>query len=339
MKMKKMQFIGEYLFLSTHRLLPTKIRQGLKSTTQLTFVSSSSAIDSFQHELEALVNACNEQRTELNILQNLMQDQLLRSDILSHEEDNIYHNLNSLEIETRNFVEESHVINKNYELVQSEIDAMSNVQLLSIPFTIRTKKDGGGGYPTINNLRLAYRINIKAGLYHNEIDAAFVQAAQLVVFTIGLYPNFSTSGIIRLIPIHPCAKILVHLSSDDDIGQSQSSVHNLGFDTTTTTTINNSNEMELSNIHVPTQSITLFLVILSQLCSHILTCNNHPLPRQKDDDDYDQPPFPMTECSIDGVDVTNLKESNTAAWSSVIFCIAANLQWLSELRSDLPQII
>jgi hypothetical protein len=215
---------------------------------------------------------------------------------------------------------------------------MSNVQLLSIPFTIRTKKDGGGGYPTINNLRLAYRINSKAGLYHNEIDAAFVQAAQLVVFTIGLYPNFSTSGIIRLIPIHPCAKILVHLSEDDDIGQSQSSVHNLGFDTAATT-INNNDEMELSNIHVPTQSITLFLVILSQLCSHILTCNNHQLPRQKDDDDDYQPPFPMTECSIDGVDVTNLKESNTAAWSSVIFCIAANLQWLSELRSDLPQII
>ena len=267
-----------------------------------------------------------------------MQDQLLRSDILSHEEDNIYHNLNALEIETRNFVEESHLINKSYELVQNKIDAMSHVQLLSIPFTIRTKKDGGG-YPTINNLRLAYRINVKAGLYRNEIDAAFVQAAQLVVFTIGLYSNFSTSGIIRLIPIHPCAKILVHLS-DDDIGQSQSSVHNLGFDTTTTTTtttINSNDEMELSNIHVPTRSITLFLVILSQLCSHILTCNNHQLLRQKDDD-Y-QPPFPMTECSIDGVDVTNLKESNTAAWSSVIFCIAANLQWLSELRSDLPQII
>jgi len=270
--------------------------------------------------LDALANACNEQRTEMNILQNLMQDQFFRSDILSHEEDNIYHNLNALEIETRNFVEESHLVNNSYELVQSEIDAMSNVQLLSIPFKIRTKKDGG--YPTINNLRLAY--------------TTFVQAAQLAVFTIGLYPNFSTSGIIRLIPIHPCAKILVCLS-DDDIGQQQSSVHNLGFDITTTTTVNN-DEMELSNTHVPTRSITLFLVILSQLCSHILTCNNHQLMRQKDDND-DHPPFPMTECSIDGVDVTNLKESNIAAWSSVVFCIAANLQWLSELRSDLPQII
>lgn len=261
-----------------------------------------------------------------------MHDQLIRSDILSLEEDNIYHNLNALEIETGNFVEESHSVNKSYELVQSEIDAMSNVQLFSLPFKIRTKKDGG--YPTINNLRLAYRINAKAGLYHNEIDAAFVQAAQLAVFAIGLYPNFSTSGIIRLIPIHPCAKILVHLS-DDDFGQQQSSVHNLGFYITTTTV--NNDEMELSNTHVPTRSITLFLVILSQLCSHILTCNNHQLMRQKDDDDH--PPFPMTECSIDGVDVTNLKESNTAAWSSVVFCIAANLQWLSELRSDLPQII
>ena len=284
--------------------------------------------------MDALANACNEQRTEMNILQNLMQDQLIRSDILSHREDNIYHNLNALEIETRNFVEESHLVNNSYELVQSEIDAMSNVQLLSIPFKIRTKKDGG--YPTINNLRLAYRINAKAGLYHNEIDAAFVQAAQLAVFTIGLYPNFSTSGIIRLIPIHPCAKILVCLS-DDDIGQQQSSVHNLGFDITTTTTVNN-DEMELSNTHVPTRSITLFLVILSQLCSHILTCNNHQLMRQKDDND-DHPPFPMTECSIDGVDVTNLKESNIAAWSSVVFCIAANLQWLSELRSDVPSQI
>lgn len=128
------------------------IKQGLSSTHNNLFVSSS-AIDSFQHELDALANACNEQRTEMNILQNLMQDQFFRSDILSH----IYHNLNALEIETRNFVEESHLVNNSYELVQSEIDAMSNVQLLSIPFKIRTKKDGG--YPTINNLRLAYTIS------------------------------------------------------------------------------------------------------------------------------------------------------------------------------------
>ena len=95
-------------------------------------------------------------------------------------------------------------------------------------------------------------------------------------------------------PIRLCAKILIHLS-DDDIGQQQSSVHNLGYDITTTTTVNN-DEMELSNTHVPTRSITLFLVILSQLCSHILTCNNHQLMRQKDDNDH--PPFPMTECSL-----------------------------------------
>ena len=50
-------------------------------------------------------------------------------------------------------------------------------------------------------------------------------------------------------PIHLCANILIHLS-DDDIGQQQSSVHNLGYDVTTTTV--NNDEMELSNTHVPT---------------------------------------------------------------------------------------
>ena len=101
-------------------------------------------------------------------------------------------------------------------------------------------------YPTINNLRLAYRINEKTGLRRDEINAAFVNTAHLLAFTLGLYPSLNASSIIRIIPIHPCAKILVNLPD----GQS---VHNLGFDTT-------NNIMELS--HVPSRSIALFLVLI-----------------------------------------------------------------------------
>jgi hypothetical protein len=39
----------------------------------------------------------------------------------------------------------------------------------------------------------------------------------------------------------------------------------------------------------------------------------------------------MTQCSIDSVDVTCLGDTDTASWSSVVFCIAVNLQWLSQL--------
>ena len=183
---------------------------------------------------------------------------------------------------------------------------------MSIPFKIRiidfNNKPRGGGYPTINNLRLAYRINEKAGLCRDEINAAFVSTAQLLSFTLGLYPSLNAFSIIRIIPIHPCAKILVNLPE----GQS---MHNLGLDTT-------NNIMELS--HVPSRSIALFLVLMSQLSSHILTFKNQIV--------IAKPPFQMTECSIDSVDVAKLKDSDISAWSSVVFCIAANLRWLSELE-------
>ncbi len=129
-----------------------------------------------------------------------------------------------------------------------------------------------------------------------------------MAFTLGLYPSLNASSIIRIISIHPCAKILVNLPD----GQS---MHNLGLDTT-------NNIMELS--HVPSRSIALFLVLMSQLSSRILTFNNQIA--------IAEPPFQMTECSIDSVDVAKLKDSDISAWSSVVFCIAANLRWLSELE-------
>ena len=275
----------------------------------------SSAIESFQHELDTLVNACDKQRKELRILHNLMQNQLEWSMPISEEEDIVHHHhhhdLNALEIEARNFLEESHFVSNKCSAVESEKDAISHVKLMSIPFKIRIidfNNKPRGGYPTINNLRLAYRINEKAGLRRDEINAAFVNTAQLLAFTLGLYPSLNASSIIRIIPIHPCAKILVNLPD----GQS---VHNLGFDTT-------NNIMELS--HVPSRSIALFLVLMSQLSSHILTFKNQIV--------IAEPPFQMTECSIDSVNVAKLTDSDIAAWSSVVFCIAANLRWLSELE-------
>ncbi|KAL7525363.1 hypothetical protein ACHAWF_001322 [Thalassiosira exigua] len=190
---------------------------------------------------------------------------------------------------------------------------MSRVKLVSMPFDIRIHwgdSQSVGRYPTINNLRFAYRTNEKAGLRRDEINAAFSNAAQLVAFTLGLYPSGIVSTI-RLIPIRPCAKILVNLPE----GQS---VHNLGFDA--------SNGSEQSN-HVPSKSVTLFLVLLGELSSRIMAQKRRNDPAASEDG----PPFNMKACSIDNVDVTNLGDSNTSAWSSVMFCIAANLRWLSEL--------
>ncbi len=275
-----------------------------------------SAIELFQSELDALSNACNEQQKELRILQNLMQTQIDRSKSISDLEDIVHHELNSLELEAKNFEEESHLVINRCNAVENEIAAISSVKLFSIPFKIRLKDDGNdsisngaGRYPTINSLRLAYRINTKAGLTKKEINAAFFHAAQLVAFTLGLHPSLNTT-VIRIIPIHPCAKVLVNLPE----GQT---IHNLGVDT-------NSGGTARSN-HVPTQSLTLFLALLSEATSYILT-------ERKQRNDIEEPPFPMKELSIDNVEVTKLADSNTAAWSSVVFCIAANLRWLSELE-------
>jgi hypothetical protein len=101
----------------------------------------SSAIESFQHELDTLVNACDEQRKELRILHNLMQNQLKRSMPISEEEDIVHHHhhhdLNALEIEARNFLEESHFVSNKCSAVENEKDAISHVKLMSIPFKIR----------------------------------------------------------------------------------------------------------------------------------------------------------------------------------------------------------
>ena len=291
-----------------------------------------SAIDLFQSELDALSQACKEQCKELRVLQNLMQNQIDRSQALSDQEDMIHQELNSLEIDAHTFEEESHLIIHSCRTVENEINAMSHVKLLSLPFTIRIYVGEGdkddyskqyntvvGRYPTINNLRLAYRINTKAGLHQEEINAAFFHASQLMAFTLGLYPSFKNT-VIRIIPIHPCAKILVNLPE----GQT---VHNLGFDTTNSSGAGSSGQPN----HVPTQSITLFLALLSEVTAHILISDRNQR-RYYVDDPPPKPPFSMTELSIDNVDVTKLADSNTSAWSSVVFCIAANLRWLSELQ-------
>ena len=274
---------------------------------------NNSAIESFQYEIDNLVNACDEQENELRMLQDLMQNQIDRSNAISDQEDIVHHELNSLEIDANNFGEESRIVSSNCSAVENEINAISRVKLMSIPFKIRINTDldkdnQEGCYPTINNLRLAYRVNEKAGLHRDEINAAFLNAAQLMAFTLGLYPSHVITSTIRIIPIYPCAKILVNLPE----GQS---VHNLGFD---------GEADSRSTKHIPPRSITLFLVLLNQLSSHILTETTQRA--------VEPPPFHMTEVSIDNVDVTKLSNSDTRLWASVVFCIAANLRWLSELE-------
>ena len=274
-------------------------------------------MESFQNEIDTLTNACTEQENELRTLQSLMKNQIERSIAISNNEDIVHHELNSLEIDANNFGEESHLVRNSCSAVENEIGAISRVKLMSIPFNIQVNTldsnistdQEGGCYPTINNLRLAYRTNKKAGLHRDEINASFSYAAQLVAFTLGLYPSIINSTI-RIIPIHPCAKILVNLPEGG-------SVYNLGFDT-------NVGDDQQSN-SVPTRSITLFLVLLSQLSSHIMVETKTTT---------EPPPYEMSETSIDNVDLTKLNDSDTQSWSSVVYCLAANLKWLSKLGLD-----
>ncbi|EJK44897.1 hypothetical protein THAOC_36527 [Thalassiosira oceanica] len=240
------------------------------------------AIESFQHELANLEHACLEQENELRTLQSLMHDQINRSDIIAEREKNLWQEWNDLEIDTHNFQEESHRISKKCSVVETEIQAIRDVHLLSLQFRIRAEwdenaKTGEGRYPTINDLRLAYRTNEKAGLKKRRSMLRF-----------------------RMLPSsYPLQLDYIRM---------------LG-------SIQRCDEGSSGPLSVPCQSLTLFLLMLSQLCDHVQTVNAER---------RSEPPYDMKDAKIDGVDVTKLEESDTASWSSVVFCLAANLKWLSE---------
>jgi hypothetical protein len=280
------------------------------------------ALDQFNHEIEALTNACHEQEKEIRILQNLLQDQSSRSKSLDFQEESAFHALNALERDMHNFHEDSHHVSNMCSSVITEIDALSRVKLVSVPFRIDSSNNHVGRYPLINNLRLAYRANAKANLHREEINTAWVQAAQLVAFTCGLYPDFHSST--RIIPLSsPCAKIQIMTSTSSGHEDKSKRVYNLGWDMQACTDPAN---------HIPSPSLVAFISLLSQLVSHILSEFNQ-------DVGFSHPPFEMTPSSIDSVDVTKLLDSDTASWSSVVYCIAVNLHWLSQLPVRMPCIL
>jgi hypothetical protein len=274
----------------------------------------SRALDQFNLEIQSLTQACKEQSDEIEMLQNVMREQVQRSKVISSQEENAFHELNALDRDAYNFTEESHHISNLCSSVFSEIDSLSRVKLISIPFHIDASQNGR--YPLINNLRLAYRTNEKANLNREEINAAWVQAAQLVAFTCGLYPNFQSS-LIRIIPLsYPCAKIqMLTTLSDGDVKSKH--VYNLGWDL----------QAGADDDHIPTTSLLAFLSLFSDLVAHISSTSN-----------YESPPFEMTECSIDGADVTKLRDTDSA-WSSVVYCLARNLHWLSLLPVNVPCLL
>lgn len=272
-------------------------------------------MDQFNLEIQALTQACKEQEDEIRMLQNVLEEQTTRSQALDSQEQSAFHELNSLERDVHNFTEESRHISSMCSSVFAEIESLSKVKLISIPFDIDVSQSGS--YPLINRLRLAYRTNEKAKLRCEEINAAWVQAAQLVSFTCGLYPHCNSS-VIRIIPLsYPCAKIQMLTRPSDGDGKSKQ-VYNLGWDGPVSTD---------KVHHMPTHSLVAFLSLLNDLVSCILSESNH-----------EGPPFEMTESSIDGADVTKFSDSDPA-WSSVVYCMACNLQWLSKLPVQMPCIL
>ena len=265
-------------------------------------------------EIQALTQACKEQEDEIHMLQNIMQEQIQRSKSISSQKENAYHELNALERDACNFTEESHHISNMCSSVFSEIESLSHVKLISTSFHLVISQNGR--YPLINNLRLAYRTNEKANLHREEINAAWVQAAQLVSFTCGLYPELQSSSI-RIIPLsYPCAKIQMLTSPSGGDGKN-THVYNLGWDQA---------EKDDTN-HIPTPSLVAFLSLFSDLASLIVSKTNNKAP-----------PYEMTQCTIDCADVTKLHDSDPA-WSSVVYCMACNLHWLTQVPVNMPCVL
>ena len=264
--------------------------------------------------------ACKEQEQEIVMLQNVMREQIQRSKAIDAQEQTAFHELNALEREAHNFNEESHHISNMCSSVFTEIDSLSRVKLMTIPFRIGISQHQTSRYPLINNLRLAYRTNEKANLHRKEINAAWVQAAQLVAFTCGLYPDFPS--LIRIIPLsYPCAKIQI-MGAPSSGGEGKTKlVYNLGWD----------EQASADDVkHISTAALMAFLSLLSDLASYIMSESGTNVD--------ETPPFEMTRYSIDGADVTKLLDSDSA-WSSVVYCMACNLHWLSMLPVRVPCIL
>lgn len=247
--------------------------------------------------------AVKQQENELQELQRLSREQVRIAKELDNVDGCLDEERNVLEIDARAFGHVQHQLSCTLRDTQHEIEALSTVRLHASLFHLVVDKRELR-YPLINDLRLAYRP--KGDVDWTEISAAWSQAAQLLLLVAASVKFLSRDW--RIVPLASCAK-LIHLDGK------HRAVYTLG----------ESEGPELKHRVKMSFSLKAMNALLDQLCRHVSSLpsrGKHPLP------------YETTRSRIGRFELSHLEDSNDSGWSSVIHCMASNLQWLSDRAAD-----
>jgi beclin 1 len=259
--------------------------------------------ESFREEIAVLAAACEQHERELHQLQNLFKEQARLSQDLEIVDDYLEEERNRLQIEAHAFGHIQHQLSRTLRDTQREIDALSAVRLHATLFHLVVDKRGIR-YPLINDLRLAYRP--KGDVQWTEISAAWSQAAQLLLL-VAASAKFRSKDW-RIVPLTSCAK-LIHLDGK------HRAVYTLG----------GSDNPESQHGVKMFMSLRAMNALFDQLCRHMSTLQQAGAPPL---------PYETSRNRIARFELSQLDDGNDSGWSSVIHCMASNLQWLSDRASD-----
>jgi hypothetical protein len=254
--------------------------------------------ESFRQEIAILSATCEQHEQELAELQKVQAEQARLSKELDTVDDYLEDERNRLEIDADAFGHVQQQLSRTLGDLQREIESLSNVRLHSVLFNL-VVDNRGLRYPLINELRLAYRP--KGDVHWTEISAAWAQAAQLLLLVAASVKFRSKDW--RIVPLTTCAK-LIHIDGK------HRSVYTLG---------GNDRPVKMA------LSLRAMNALLDQLCRHMILLGH---------DNARPMPYETTRNRIGRFELSQLDENNDSGWSSVVHCMASNMQWLSDRASD-----
>lgn len=263
-----------------------------------------STIQSFEHELMTIKQACREHDSELNNLNQLLMEQAHVSSSLSLQENELLLEFNSIEKEAKVFEDMHRQLTQQCHSAEIERSHLNHVRLHTSLFDIVVDTKGEL-YPLINNLRLSHRP--KGDLQWTEINTAWSQATQLLMFMSNTVKFVSRNY--GIIPLMHCAKIIEIDSNGKKV------YHHLGVDFQTM-------DKKTHNTDHITTSLQVFFTLLYQLSIHIKISSDHEI-------NWSIVPYDMTKDSIGPYNIRMIEENDETSWRGAINSIASNLRWLS----------
>jgi len=277
-----------------------------------------STVRAFQQEMKGLATSCTEHQDELNRLNNILLDQNQISEALTVEEEAVISELNALEIDARSFENTHHRLTLQCHAADREVAALSCVRLHSSLFDI-TVDERGLRHPLINDLRFSHRPKRDLNLTWAEINAAWSQAAQLLMFVASSI-RFRSRGF-RIVLLTTCAKIIeMRPTTGVNIGGDKRIVHNLGSET-----LDSSGVPRKGGVDTIAVSLRIFHALLQEMFAHLRSMGDPPSGVL-----LEKPPFDIGPSFIGSHDLRQMHETDDVGWSHVIHCMASNMRWLSQ---------